>query len=227
MSQVSQVPLLKGMEQRHPPSLVSASRPPALATAAQDNPPPERPPIDLFKSVFESESESESESEDEDDDESEAGRTPAVAGEAGATPTALPTGVSGIDSQSLPGKAPVRRGYGSESSDDESEVIGRPGGKQQSISYRRPEKQDDHGRERGKTRGLKRHRREAASSSRDASSSGEESDRSTRQSKSASRKRSSSKGRHKHKHKHKHKNEKSEKKHRKHDHKRKKSSSKR
>lgn len=222
MSQVSKVPLLKGMEQRHPPSLVSASRPPALATAAQDNPPPERPPIDLFKSVFESESESES--EDEDDDESDAGRAPAVAGETGATPPALPTGVSGIDSQSLPGKAPVRRGYGSESSDDESEAIGRPGGKH-SISYRRPKKQDDHGRERGKTRGLKRHRKEAASSSRDASSSGEESDRNTRQSKSASRKRSSSKGRHKHKHKH--KNEKSEKKHRKHDHKRKKSSSKR
>ena len=52
VSQVSQVPLLKGMEQRHAPSIVPAPRPPVLATAAQDNPPPERPPIDLFKSCL-------------------------------------------------------------------------------------------------------------------------------------------------------------------------------
>lgn len=216
--------MLQGMEQRHPPSIVSDLRPPVLVTAAQDNPPPERPPIDLFKSVFESESESESESNSEEDDESDVGRAPAVAGETSATPTALRTEVRGVASQNLPGKASVRRGYGSESSDDESEEIRRPGVEQQSISYRRPEKQDENAREKRRIRGVKRHR-EGASSSRDASSSGEESGRSTKQSKSASRKGSSTKGRHKHKHKH--KKEKSEKKHRKHDHKRKKSSSKR
>lgn len=222
---MSQVPLLKGMEQRHPPSIVSAPRPSVLETAAQDNPPPDRPPIDLFKSVFESESESESESDSEEDDESDVGRAPAVAGKTSATPTALHTEVPGVASQDLPDKASGRRGYGSESSDDESEAIRRPGGEQQSISYRHPEKQDDNGREKRRIRGMKRHRGEGASLSHDASSSGEESDRSTRHSKNTSRKRSSTRGRHKRKHKH--KKEKSEKKHRKHDHKRKKTSSKR
>lgn len=107
------------MEQRHPvgavPSLVSSD---ATAIVGAEDTPKERPPIDLFKSIFESESESDS----DDEDESEGEGTAAVAGEAESTPaaptpTAPPTEVR-KSPESLFDKKSLHRGYGTDSSDE-------------------------------------------------------------------------------------------------------------
>lgn len=107
------------MEQRHPVGIVPASVTSADSTAvvvAEDTP-QERPPIDLFKSIFESESESDSEDEDESGGEG----TAAAAGEAEATPTAPPAEVQRAPESLLDTKA-LCRGYGTDSSDDSTGV---------------------------------------------------------------------------------------------------------
>lgn len=103
------------MEQRHPVGAVPASvtSTEATAVAVAEDAPKERPPIDLFKSIFESESESDSEDEDESDGES----TAAAAGEAESTPTAPQTEVRRAP-ESLFDKKSLHRGYGTDSSDE-------------------------------------------------------------------------------------------------------------
>lgn len=103
------------MEQRHPVGVVppSATSSGVTAVAVPEDTPKERPPIDLFKSIFESESESDSDDEDESDGEG----TAAAAGEAESTPTAPPMDIRKAP-ESLLGKKSLHRGYGTDSSDE-------------------------------------------------------------------------------------------------------------
>eukprot|EP00752_Nemacystus_decipiens_P002123 g2026.t1 len=114
------IPLLRGMEQRHPVGIVppSATISDAAASAVPEATLKERPPIDLFKSIFESESESDSDDEDESGGE---GATAAAAGEAGSSPTSPPTEIQKVP-ESLFDKKSFHRGYGTDSSDESSET---------------------------------------------------------------------------------------------------------
>lgn len=102
------------MEQRHPVGVVPPSATSdAAAIAVPEDTPKERPPIDLFKSIFESESESGS------DDENESGGegTAAAAGEAESSSTAPPTELRRAP-ESLFDKKSLHRGYGTDSSEE-------------------------------------------------------------------------------------------------------------
>lgn len=80
-----------------------------------DNGPAERPPIDLFKSIFESESESDSAEDEEGEQES----TLEAAGEPSVTSPG-PQAECQRAPHGLFGKTPVDRGYGTDSSEDSS-----------------------------------------------------------------------------------------------------------
>lgn len=103
------------MEQRHPVDVVpeSVTRSDATVFAVAEDTPEERPPIDLFKSIFESESESDSDDKDESGGESAAG----AAGEAELSRKEPPTEARKA-SESLFDKKYLHRGYGSDSSDE-------------------------------------------------------------------------------------------------------------
>lgn len=191
------------MEQRNPVDMVSTSGASSLAATVKDAFLPDRPPVDLFKSIFESESEPES----EDSDESARERTSAADLGSGTATIALPTEGRGAVPQGWYGKTAPHRGYGSESSQD-------------SLGLGRIDPKLPTGNDHRKTQGQKG-RRGDAGLSRDASDSEGDSDKGARHRSSVSRKRNGNKR------KRKHKRDKSEKKHRKHEHKRKKSSSKR
>lgn len=186
---------------------MSASLSPVVAAAVvTEDSHQERPPIDLFKSIFESESESDSEEDDENGGE----ETATVAGEADSTASAPPTHRLRAP-EGLFDKTSLHRGYGTDSSDNESIDDG-----QLEADHRVGEddsKRLDGGRRAGD--GGKGPRGEKANSSRGGDSG-------TREHGSSSRKRSSSKHSHKHR---KRKKDKSDTKYRKHDHKRKKSRS--
>lgn len=104
--------MLRGMEQRHPVG-VHASAMSSDATAVDEETPKERPSIDLFKSIFESESESDSDDEDESGEEG----TATAVGEAGSTPTGPPTEVRKAPKSLFDIKS-RHRGYGTDSSDE-------------------------------------------------------------------------------------------------------------
>lgn len=198
------------MEQRHPTSAVPASLSPVVAAAvvAEDSH-QERPPIDLFKSIFESESESDSEEDDENGRE----ETATVADQTDSAATAPPTHTLRAP-EGLFYKTSLHRGYGTDSSDDESVDPG------QLEADHRVGEDDSKSLEGGGRVGVggKGPGGEKANSSRGSDSRTREHGSSS----SSSRKRSSSKHGHKHK---KRKKGKSDTKHRKHDHKRKKSRS--
>lgn len=129
-----QMPLLKGTEQRHPVGVVPASvtSTDATADAVAEGAPKERPPIDLFKSIFESESESESEDEDGIGGEGTSG----VADEAEVTPSAPPTEVRRAP-ESLLDKKSLHRGYGTDSSDESTvDTTGQLGAAHRVDGYR-------------------------------------------------------------------------------------------
>ncbi|CBJ49053.1 RNA binding protein, putative [Ectocarpus siliculosus] len=110
----TEIPLLKGLEQRHPIGIMSASASSGIGSVVvTDNGPAERPPIDLFKSIFESESESDSAEEEESEQES----TLAAAGEPSIS-SPRPRAESQRAPHGLFGKAPVDRGYGTDSSEE-------------------------------------------------------------------------------------------------------------
>ncbi len=109
-----QIPLLKGMEERHPivAGTGSVSSGTVAAAAVTDDVPTERPPIDLFKSIFESESESDTDEGEDTGGEGTAIAAPEADPAAPAAPTKAPEGV--LEKPSL------RRGYGTDSSDESS-----------------------------------------------------------------------------------------------------------
>lgn len=200
------------MEQAHPHGIPLVSRASGLGAVVEDAAPPERPPIDLFKSIFESESES------DDSDESEEGDGERIAVTAGETDlaaaTTLAVGTGGAPPQGLASNVSIPRGYGSESSEENADPVQLDAEEQTRHDHRKKPKE-----KRGRD---ERHRRgERVGSIQDRSSSEEDSTKGIRRSDGTSRKRSDGKR----KHKHKHRKERSEKKHRKQDRKRKKSSS--
>lgn len=196
------------MEQRHPVGTVSASLSSVVAASVgTDDGHKERPPIDLFKSIFESESESDS----EEDDESGGEETATVAGKADSAATAPPTDRLQAPQGLFDKKAgTLHRGYGTDSSDHSTEP--RQLGADDRVHEHDSNSLEERGRAGG---GGKRPRGERANSSLDRDSGRRH---------HSSRKRSSSKHGHKRK---KRKKDKSDTKHRKHDHKRKKSRSER
>lgn len=200
------------MEQRHPIGASSEARASNAVATVDAAPPAERPPIDLFKSIFESESESES----EDDDES-GGESQAAASETLYTASKIPVqpNMRGGAALGAASTTSLRHGYGSDSSEDSTIAPEMP------FSRHRPVRQKEEGGS-GHDENPRRHGR---GSIRDASDSERDSDMGNkkRSSSSSGTKRSGSKR--KHKQKHQHKGNKAEKKHRKHQHKRKKSSS--
>ncbi|CAM9353055.1 unnamed protein product [Hapterophycus canaliculatus] len=214
-----QIPLLKGMEQLDPVGVeqgrlvgkLSPSESSGVSCAVVANgPQTERPPIDLFKSIFESESESDSEEEEGERE----GDVVAAAATGEADPSTL-------EEQRAPpgsfGKTSVQRGYGTDSSDDSTE-------REQLRAERRVGNHHFKNLE-GKGNadsGTGRPRGDAAKSSRESGSD-------TRRSERGSRKRSSRTHDHSHrnikkhkKHKSNKKDSKSEKKRRKHEEKKKK-----
>ncbi|CAM9965589.1 unnamed protein product [Scytosiphon promiscuus] len=205
----SQIPLLKGMEQQHPLAKSSPSESAGVTPAVvADGALKERPPIDLFKSIFESESDSDSEEEAESGGEATA---KAAVGEANSEIQAEERAPLGSF-----GKAKSQRGYGTDSSEESA-------GREELIAEHRIgdhlSKSLD---EEGKTNSGRGHHRG------DTAKSSGEVGRGTRRSESGTRKRSSRKHGNAHKNNKKHKKHKldkeskSEKKHRKHGEKKKK-----
>lgn len=196
-----QAPLLKGLEQRHPVGKLSPSEPSGVSSAVvAASAPKERPPIDLFKSIFESESESDSEEETAESGEA---TTVAASGEADAT-----TKADERARQGLVGKISIQRGYGTDSSEEstgrEDLIAEYHVGDHHSNNLEDGKADSDNGRRRG-----------------DKARSSRASDSGTRRSENGSRNRTRSKKKHK-KHKSDKKESKSDKKHRKHERKRKK-----
>ncbi|CAM9131081.1 unnamed protein product [Ectocarpus sp. 13 AM-2016] len=192
-----QIPLLKGLEQRHPIGIMSASASSGIGgVVVTDSGPAERPPIDLFKSIFESESESDS----AEDEESEQESTLAAAGEPSIV-SPRPRAESQRAPHGLFSKAPVDRGYGTDSSE---ESPGQVEGRHQVVD------------EAGGAGG------EGPNMPGEKTMSARDDDKRTRRRESSSKKHSSRKHGSSKKHKKKHRSEKRD---RKHDHKRKKSSS--
>lgn len=199
-----QTPLLKNLEEWHPISSGPAASAGVLSLA-EDVVPVERPPIDLFKSIFESESESESDDSGEDNGETSL-TFPAAAGQAHAVVAAS-------------SKADLRAV--SEVQADNARLSGIDRGNSIGITVHHGREREIFEDERVAGDGGRRERgRKGSISSGDVQEGGEVSDDSTtRGSRDTGRKRSGSK------HKRKHKKEKSERKHHKHEHKRKKSRS--
>lgn len=191
------------------------------AGTVQDPPAPtERPPIDLFKSIFESESESDSEESGGSDGEDVPGKASGVGAPsvslalpADGRGMAPPVSRDGARGHGMTKKDVPRLGYGSDSSEDAAavgEIESHPSATD-SLVTRRREKEHTGGEAAGNIPS------EESESNKHARKGGRERDRTggERRRSSSSRKRSDSK------HKHKRKKDKSEKKHRKHYHKRK------
>lgn len=109
---------MQGMEQRHQVPITEGSKSSDFGAVVKEDAPAERPAIDLFKSIFESESESESESDgDGRDQEDENASTPVQPPE---LPADLSLARKVAQKQESIGKRLRRRGYGSDSSDNSS-----------------------------------------------------------------------------------------------------------
>lgn len=134
------------MEERHP--IVAETEPVSSGTAAAaaitDDVPTERPPIDLFKSIFESESESDSDDDEVSGEEGTAMTAPEADPAAPAAPTKAPEGV--FERPSL------RRGYGTDSSEESSGPDQHGVGDDLSKKLQQERKSDSSGKKRGTAR---------------------------------------------------------------------------
>lgn len=209
------------MEKWHPLGVPRESGGSFHACILQESPAPaERPPIDLFKSIFESESESDSDESAGSDGED----VPAAVSGEGAPSRSLtlpveargvapPVSSDGARGHGTAGKGAPRQGYGSDSSEDTAAVGGIEPPPSMTDSLATTRRQKEHARDEASGK----YPSQESELNKHANNSGRERDRreGERRRSNSSRRPSDSK------HKHKRKKDKSEKKHRKHHHKRK------